>query len=167
MFISFISNKFDINITIMNQTIEVKKPTKKEQQTAMESYKALSAAIEQLTSKEPEIEVEETKEHIKIPIKALKILGEILKAMSEGQPISIVPLATEVTTQKAAEMLGCSRPFLVNLLETGEIPFYRVGKHRRIKMEDVIKYKKKIKEKQRKRIIEIMHQDEDSGLYDI
>ena len=50
-------------------------------------------------------------------MKALNLLGDILKAMSQGKPISIVPLATEVTTQKASEILGCSRLYLVKLLE--------------------------------------------------
>ncbi|GAA4808590.1 hypothetical protein GCM10023231_42340 [Olivibacter ginsenosidimutans] len=47
----------------------------------------------------------------------MRFLGDILKAMGEGKPISIVPVATEVTTQKAAEILGCSKPHLVKLLE--------------------------------------------------
>ncbi len=86
--------------------------------------------------------------------------------MSQGKPISIVPLATEVTTQKAAEILGCSRPYLVKLLEEGKIEYTKVGKHRRIKYEDVIDYKKKMKEEQTKRLIEMMHADEDLGRYD-
>lgn len=57
--------------------------------------------------------------------------------MSEGKPISIVSIATEVTTQKAVEILGCSRPHLVKLLEGGKINFTKVGKHRRILLEDV------------------------------
>jgi excisionase family DNA binding protein len=113
-----------------------------------------------------EIEIEESGEKIILPLKALNLLGEILKAMSQGKPISIVPIATEVTTQRAAEILGCSRPYLVKLLEEGKIEYTKVGKHRRIKYEDVIDYKKKMKEEQKKRLIEIIHADEDLGLYD-
>ncbi|HBK84081.1 MAG TPA: excisionase [Flavobacterium sp.] len=86
--------------------------------------------------------------------------------MSEGKPISIVPVATEVTTQKAAEILGCSRPHLVKLLEEGAIDFVKVGKHRRILFEDVMQYKQKMKEEQKKHIIDMMNQDEELGLYD-
>ena len=86
--------------------------------------------------------------------------------MSQGKPISIVPIATEVTTQKAAEILGCSRPFLIKLLEEGKIEFTKVGKHRRILFEDVLKFKKQMKEEQKKRIIDIMNYDEEIGLYD-
>lgn len=145
---------------------QVNKATKEEQRLAIESYDAYAAAIQRLKSDNPEIEIEETKERIKIPMSALKLLEEILKAMSQGKPISLVPVATEVTTQKGAEILGCSRPHLVKLLEKGEIEFTKVGKHRRIKYEDIIAYRKKVKERQKKHLIDIMRSDEELGLYD-
>jgi len=142
------------------------RPTKEEQRIAKESYLALTATLESLHSANPQIEIEETEEKIKIPLKALKLLATILKATSQGKPISIVPIATEMTTQAASELLGCSRPHLISLLETGKIPFIKVGRHRRIKYEDVEKYKDQMYSKQRKRIIEMMKMDEDLGLYD-
>ena len=144
----------------------IKRPTKQEQRVAIESYSALSSILSQLKQDDTEIEIEETNDRIKIPFKALKLLSEILKSMSEGNPISIVPIATEVTTQKAAEILGCSRPHLVKLLEQGEIDFTMVGRHRRILFEDVIKYKNEMKQKQKKHIIDIMNFDDEIGLYD-
>ena len=66
--------------------------------------------------------------------------------MSQGNPISIVPVATEMITQSAAELLGCSRPHLIKLLEEGKIDYAKVGKHRRIKYEDVVNFKRKMKE---------------------
>jgi excisionase family DNA binding protein len=150
----------------MVTTNDIKRPNKQERKLAQESYNSLISSIEQLKSDQVEIEIEESGEKIILPLKALNLLGEILKAMSQGKPISIVPIATEVTTQRAAEILGCSRPYLVKLLEEGKIEYTKVGKHRRIKYEDVIDYKKKMKEEQKKRLIEIMHADEDLGLYD-
>ncbi|WP_340064430.1 helix-turn-helix domain-containing protein [Ascidiimonas aurantiaca] len=144
----------------------IKRPSKEEQITAMESYNALAATLEQLTSKNPEIEIEETEEKIKIPLKALKLLAKILKATSEGKPISLVPMATEMTTQSAAEFLGCSRPHLVKLLEEGKIPFTKVGKHRRVRFEDVVNYKNEMKAKQEQILMDIMKFDEELGLYD-
>ncbi len=145
---------------------EIKKPSKQERKLAQKSYSPLLSAIDQLKTDQAEIEIEETGEKIKLPVKALKLLGEILKAMSEGKPVSIVPIATEVTTQMAAELLGCSRPYLVKLLEEGKIEYTKVGKHRRIKYEDVIRYKQKMKEEQKKHLIDIMNADEELGLYD-
>lgn len=144
----------------------IKKPTKVEQRSAIKSYAALSSALSHINTEETEIEIEETQDKIKIPSRALKLLSEILKAMSEGKPISIVPVATEVTTQKAAEILGCSRPHLIKLLEEGVIPFTKVGKHRRIMFDDMVQYKQKMKEEQKKLLIEIMNTDEEEGLYD-
>ncbi|MCG8698148.1 MAG: helix-turn-helix domain-containing protein [Bacteroidales bacterium] len=146
--------------------IDIKKPSKEEQIAAMESYDALAATLEHLRSNNPEIEIEETEEKIRIPISALKLLAKILKEISLGNPISIVPIATELTTQAAAELLGCSRPHIVKLLEEGQISFTKVGKHRRIKYEDVINYKNALKAKQKATIREIMQLDEESGLYD-
>ena len=146
--------------------VDIKKPSKEEQLAAMESYDALAATLGQLRSDNPEIEIEETEEKIKIPISALKLLVKILKEISKGNPISIVPVATEMTTQAAAELLGCSRPHIVKLLEEGQISFTKVGKHRRVKYEDIVRYKNTLKAKQKATIREIMQLDEESGLYD-
>jgi excisionase family DNA binding protein len=145
---------------------QISKPSKIDQKTASESYDALTAAIEQLNIDQPEIEIEETSEKIRIPLSALKLLGDILKAMGQGKLISIVPIAAEVTTQVAAEILGCSRPHLVKLLEDGKIAFTKVGKHRRIKFDDIMNYRKQMKEQQKQNIIDIMNSDEETGLYD-
>jgi excisionase family DNA binding protein len=145
---------------------ELKKPSKTEQRVAMASYATLTAAIEHISAEQTEIEIEETNDKIVIPSRALKLLGDILKAMGQGKPISIVPIATEVTTQKAAELLGCSRPHLVKLIEEGKIPFVKVGKHRRLKFEDVMNYKIAMKNEQKQHIIDIMNFDDEIGLYD-
>lgn len=144
----------------------IEKPSKEDQKTAMESYHALTSMFKEISSSYPEIEIAETSQRIKIPINALHLLAKILKETSHGRPISLVPVATEITTQAAAEILGCSRPYLVKLLEKGEIEFTKVGKHRRIKYEDIIDYKKKLKSEQRRLLAEIMKSDEESGLYD-
>ena len=142
-----------------------KRPTKIEQKTAIDSYSLLTSIIPQLNDDQVEIEIEETKDRIKIPLKALKLLRDILQTMSEGRTISIFPVATEVTTQKAAELLGCSRPHIVKLLEDGEIPYTKVGRHRRILFEDIVNYKVQKKNQQKQHIIDIINADEELGLY--
>jgi excisionase family DNA binding protein len=148
------------------ELIDISKPTKEEQRAARESYEALASSIEQLRTEMPEIEIEETEEKIRIPLSALRLLAKILKEISHGNPISIVPIATEMTTQAAAEILGCSRPHIVRLLEEGKIPYTKVGKHRRIKYEDVVSFRKEMKARQKSKIQELMQLDEESGLYD-
>ncbi len=145
---------------------EIKRPSKEEQKLALKSYSSLVSALGHLKAGLAEIEIEETGEKIKVPIRALTLLGTILKAMSQGKPISIVPMATEVTTQRAAEILGCSRPHLIKLLEEGKIEYTKVGKHRRIMFEDVVNYKQQMKEEQKQHLIDIMNADEELRLYD-
>lgn len=150
----------------MNLQENISRPSKEEQKAALLSYMTLSSTIKDLKDEYPEIEIEETKEKIRVPISALKLLAEILKETSKGKPVSIVPFATEVTTQAAAELLGCSRPHIVKLLEEGKIKFTKIGKHRRIRYEDLISYKRKMKTEQERLIMEIMDSDEKIGLYD-
>lgn len=150
----------------MKEIESVTRPSKEDRALAMESYDALSEAIKNLDSGSPEIVIEETEEKIRVPLSALRLLRDVLKAISKGKMVSIVPIATEMTTQAAADLLGCSRPHFVKLLESGDIPFTKVGKHRRVMFEDVINHKKKMKEKQKKLLIEMMSADEESGLYD-
>ncbi len=145
---------------------DITKPSKQEQKTAMESYNALEAMLESLNTEITEIEIEETKEKIKIPLNALKLLAKILKETSRGNPVSIVPIAAEITTQGAAELLNCSRPHIVKLLDNGGISFTKIGRHRRIKIEDIMKYKKEVKEKQKALLIKMMKEDQELGLYD-
>jgi len=142
------------------------RPTKEEQMAAMKSYDALASVLSELKDTNPEIEIEETREKIRVPLSALKLLVQILKETSHGRPVSIVPIATELTTQATAELLGCSRPHVIKLLESGEIKFTKVGKHRRIRYEDVIGYKRKMKAHQEILINEIIRSDEEAGLYD-
>ena len=122
--------------------------------------------LEELNIENPEIEIEETSEKIRIPLNALKLLAKILEETSKGRLVSIVPIATEMTTQAAAELLGCSRPHLIKLLEEGKIQFTKIGKHRRIRYEDIVNYKKEIKGIQKQLLIDIMKSDEETGLYD-
>jgi excisionase family DNA binding protein len=152
----------------MNYSEDIRKPSKEEQKIALESYNALEATLKTLNKRTPtiEIEIDETNERIKVPLAAMKLLAKILEATSKGNPISVLPIATELTTQSAAELLGCSRPHLVKLVESGAIPFIKVGRHRRLKYEDVIKYKKRLKETQRRLMIEMMKADEETGMYD-
>lgn len=69
------------------------------------------------------------------------LLLSILENLEAGKAVSIVPEHQQLTTQRAANLLGVSRPFLVGLLENGEIPFHMVGSHRRIYLKDLLSYK--------------------------
>ena len=81
---------------------------------------------------------------ITIPFSAVKMLLHILTQMSEGNAVTIIPIHAELSTQEAANLLHVSRPFLVQLLEKGEIPFHKVGTHRRVYLRDLQTFKTKM-----------------------
>jgi excisionase family DNA binding protein len=80
---------------------------------------------------------------LELPAGAVALLMDILEAMAAGRGVSIIPENAELTTVQAAEVLNVSRPYLIKLLAEKAIPHRKVGKHRRILMEDVMTYKKK------------------------
>lgn len=108
----------------------------------------------------------EQEEAIQLPAGAVALLVEILQAMAAGRGVTIIPDNAELTTVEAAEILNVSRPYLINnLLEKGLIPYAKVGKHRRIRLEDVMRYKATI-DQQREAVLDQLAEDaqkEDMG----
>ncbi len=124
----------------------VKKTTKEDQEIAIDSlqeFQVIYKKIKSSESKGVKIKIQETGEFITIPKKALSLLSTIIQNMAEGKTISIVPSNSEISTQQAAEMLNVSRPHLIKLLESNKIPFKKVGSHRRILLQDILKYKER------------------------
>lgn len=80
-------------------------------------------------------------ESIEVPPHVLDVLMKVLVVMAKGKAFSLIPMDKELTTQQAADMLNVSRPYLNKILDLGEITHRKVGRHRRIKFCDLIKYK--------------------------
>ena len=86
--------------------------------------------------------------------------------MAAGNSISLVPSHRELTTQEAADTLNVSRPYLIGLLEKGEIPFTKVGSHRRIRLQDIMTYQQKRDRNRRQTLREFTGFLQDEGFYD-
>ena len=84
--------------------------------------------------------------------------------IAKGDAVTIVPFHAELTTQEAADFLQVSRPYLIQLLENGMIPFHKVGRHRRILFEHVVKYKEKSKKKSDKLLDELTEESQELDL---
>ena len=104
-------------------------------------------ALQQLTAAEPagpwHVRTGAGKEEVVLPEQAARALREVLVHLSEGSRVVVVPSPTELSTQQAADILNVSRPYLVGLLDQGQIPFRKVGAHRRIRMVDLLAYKER------------------------
>jgi len=87
---------------------------------------------------------------IELPAGAVKLLQAILEDMASGRAVTIVPQNAELTTQQAADFLNVSRPFVVQLLEQKKLPYRLVGTHRRVRFEDVLRFKENIDADRRK-----------------
>lgn len=105
-------------------------------------------------------------EEIELPQSLFIMLRQIVHYLLNGRAVTIVPLNKELTTQEAADILNVSRPYLVKLLEQGDIPFVRTGTHRRIQFIDLMNYKKYRDEKRRKGLAELTRLSQEMGLYD-
>ncbi|WP_036487000.1 helix-turn-helix domain-containing protein [Myxosarcina sp. GI1] len=101
-----------------------------------------------------------------IPTVAYELMIEILSEIAQGNAVTIVPIEAELTTQQAANILNVSRPYLTKLLDSGEIPHYKVGQHRRVLAEEVYKYKAEIDARRSKSLDELTSLSEELELYD-
>ena len=100
----------------------------------------------------------EQEQSIDLPAGAVDLLMHVLEAMAAGQGVTLIPESAELTTVQAADVLNVSRPFLIKLLDQKAIPHRKVGKHRRIRMEDVMAYKNAI-DRERQQVLEQLTQD--------
>ncbi|MDY7105073.1 MAG: helix-turn-helix domain-containing protein [Actinomycetota bacterium] len=82
-------------------------------------------------------------ERLVLPPEVFEVLRDVVGAMARGQAVTIAPVHQRLTTQEGAELLGISRPTLVKLLESGEIPFEQPGRHRRVRLADVLAYRER------------------------
>lgn len=105
-------------------------------------------------------------EQIDIPESLYQVLSHVVHALVKGQVISVIPQNCEMTTQQAADFLNVSRPYLIKLLEQGEIPYIKVGSHRRIPFPDLMKYKEQRDSKRRQALQELTEFLQDEGFYD-
>lgn len=143
-------------------------PTREERKIAQEGFQKLVEIIDEINHPKniPEISILETGEQIKIPFKAVKLLAEILRNYRDGNAVSIVPVGAALTTQKAAEFLNCSRPYIVKLIDQGKLKAELVGRHRRIQFNDLLEFKKSMIKERKTALAELMKDSEELDLYE-
>src|SRR5690349_9160170 len=128
-------------------------PTPGDAQLAQESGRRLTRflAAKRRKALRVRIRVEgESEESIAIPVSAFRLLNDILTEMARGNAVTLIPVHAELTTRQAADLINVSRPFLVEQLEKGIIPYRKVGTYRRILFRDLMEYKQTIDAKRPK-----------------
>jgi excisionase family DNA binding protein len=101
-----------------------------------------------------------------IPEAVFYVLERVAEVLARGDAITVVPVGKELTTQQAADLLNVSRQYLVRLLEEARIPFRKTGKHRRLRIEDVLSFKEKRDKDRRAGLRELSRLTQEFGGYD-
>ncbi len=116
-------------------------PSDDEQKLARVSSRLLAACIGHGDAARLRVIVDD--QDIELPVAALPVLVEALSMMAAGHGVTLMPSHAELTTQQAADFLNVSRPFLIGVLERHELPFRKVGSHRRVLFKDLLDYRER------------------------
>jgi excisionase family DNA binding protein len=103
-------------------------------------------------------------DELDVPPALVNLLLSVAEELERGNGVSVLPLHRQLTTTEAAQLLNVSRPHVIALLERGELPFEKVGTHRRIRLADVIAYRQAQDQRRREALDDMVRQGEDLGL---
>ena len=129
-----------------------------DQQDINEIYRRLQRASAKLVGPNGKTQV--------LPNNVYSFLCQLLADLTAGSSVTILQNNALLTTMEASKMLGMSRQFFVNLLTKGEIPFIKVGTHRRVYARDLLAYKAKRDAARRKILDDLARAEHDEGIYD-
>ncbi len=144
----------------------VSAPAQQQAQTA-----ALSSALEKMLTVSERVAphchlLGPNGERISVPATIFYLLERVAEVLASGNAVTIVQVGRDVTTQQAADLLNVSRTYLVRLLDEGKIAFRKTGKHRRLRVQDVLEYKTKRDKDRRAALRELSQMTQDFGGYD-
>ena len=105
-------------------------------------------------------------EQVQLPPSLFRVLQMAVDVLNRGEALTIVPFLRELTTQEAADLLNVSRQYLVRLLDNGLIPYTRTGTHRRIKLRDLLIYKRQRDAVRQRNLDDLTQLSQELGLYD-
>ena len=101
-----------------------------------------------------------------LPEAVFYVLERVVEVMARGDSITVVPVGRELTTQQAADLLNVSRQYLVRLLDDGRLNYRKTGKHRRLRIEDVLSFKESRDRDRRAGLRELSQLTQEYGGYD-
>ncbi len=95
---------------------------------------------------------------------ALDLIRQMLTSLAQNHPVAVVPLDHELTPNQAADLLNVSRGFVIGLLEKGELPVRKVGTHHRIRLDDLMAYKRRSDAETDEALDELVAVEQELGL---
>lgn len=146
-------------MTMAARTFEI--GTELPSQEVSASARKLSQLLHQQFKKDEAIEFESDGTVISIEPDLAKFLMVAMDHLKEGQGVTLVPVTKRLTTQQAADILNVSRPYLIKLLDAGDLPFDKIGRHRRILASDLFDYQRKRDQLRDKAMSELLKSDGD------
>ncbi|MFC7332918.1 helix-turn-helix domain-containing protein [Rhodocista pekingensis] len=99
-----------------------------------------------------------------LPRAIQELISHLLVEMSQGNAVTLIPIHAEMTTQEAADFLNVSRPYLVKLLETNQIPHHKVGTHRRVRFNELRAFKQRQADARAAALDELAEQAQELGM---
>ncbi|WP_203338194.1 helix-turn-helix domain-containing protein [Nocardioides limicola] len=123
-------------------------------------------AVPETSSHRPAL-VDAAGNEVPIPREMHDVLLQVAHALTAGMGVNVAPLNAMLTTQEAADYLGVSRPTAVRLLDAGEIPMSRPGRHRYVRLVDLIDYAERTRQTRSEALDDMAREAEDAGLYGV
>lgn len=100
-----------------------------------------------------------------LPPAMFDVLRQVASALASGMGVTVAPHNAMLTTQEAADFLGVSRPTVVRLLENGVLPMEKPGRHRFVRLSDLLAHQDAERCRRREVLDAAARAGEADGLY--
>jgi excisionase family DNA binding protein len=134
-------------------------PTERDRQSAAEGSQTLSRYIS--NGETVRLHAADADTEIALSDSVVRLLHDVMKCFADGESVTVVSRQAEISTIEAADLLGVSRPYLVKLLDSGHIACRRVGEHRRVPLDDLLRYREENKARRMDVLAELQAQAQD------
>ncbi len=104
-------------------------------------------------------------ERFEIPAGAVPLIQSLLSSLAQGRAVAVIPIDAELTTQQAADFLGVSRPFVVGLIESNQLPARKVNTHRRVAFKDLVQFKRTTMDARQRALADLTAEAQEDGEY--
>ena len=108
----------------------------------------------------------ETEEVTELSPEAIQLLHDILLNILSGEVKTTIPHHAELSAGQAADILGVSRKYVIDLLKSGAMPYCKQGLFYIVRMEDLMAYKEETDRKRDAALDELVALSQELGLYD-